>query len=54
MAIPISIEDYLRNRMVKVNKHQIEDKWNKHIDRFAKNIILNTKWKWRGKIQRQG
>ena len=49
-------EDYLRNEMVKANKHQTDDKLNKLIGRFAKmhNSEYLARWKWTGRIQSEG
>ena len=42
MAIPLSMEGYLRNKIVNVNNHQTDGKLNKLTDQYAN--IHNSEW----------
>ena len=43
MATPVSTEDYFMKEVIKGNKHQTDNKLNKHIDKFVKYIIVINK-----------
>ena len=46
-AIPIFMEEYLRNEAWKCNQQHSDDKLRELVDIFSKHYV--TKWKWRNK-----